>query len=535
MQTGTVQAQDVAEVPADSRKLPTPDELEADGAIIGNIIFDKQDVFDLSDPDEDKWLYRLANRWHIITRDSVVRQQLLFKPGDPFSQRLLEESERLLRRNSYLYDAKIRVVKYENGVADVLVWTRDLWTLMPGLSVSRSGGENRSRVSLSERNLVGTGITLKLAYTNDVDRSSTSFEFLDRNLGNSWTTLYMRVAENSDGDATQFDLRQPFYSLDSRWSGGVGFLDEAREEAFYDLGEEAAEYAVDRNNYSISGGWSSGLTHGWVRRWSAGFVHDEDDFRPVTDGTLPELLPEDRLLKYPFISFEMLQDNFQTISNRDQIGRTEDFYLGTRWSATLGWADEEFGSDRNSLIYAASASTGFGAIEKKALFLSSWTGGRVDDGASVNTHVGIDARYYNQISSKRLFFMTIEAVVGNNLDLDALVDLGGDNGLRGYPLRYQTGDSRALLTIEQRYFTDWYPFRLFRVGGAIFADIGRTWGENPVGEPSLGWLKDVGFGLRLGPTRASGRDVIHVDIAFPLDGDPSIDSVQILIESKRSF
>jgi hypothetical protein len=102
-------------------------------------------------------------------------------------------------------------------------------------------------------------------------------------------------------------------------------------------------------------------------------------------------------------------------------------------------------------------------------------------------------------------------------------------------LRYQTGDSRALFTIEQRYFTDWYPFRLFRVGGAIFADIGRTWGESPTGAQPLGWLKDVGLGLRLGPTRASGRDVVHVDIAFPLDGDASIDSVQFLIESKRSF
>ena len=131
--------------------------------------------------------------------------------------------------------------------------------------------------------------------------------------------------------------------------------------------------------------------------------------------------------------------------------------------------------------------------------------------------------------------MTFDASWGNNLDLDNLVDLGGDTGLRGYPLRYQTGDSRILLTAEQRYFTDWYPFRLFRVGGAVFADIGRTWGDNPAGGPPLGWLKNVGLGLRLGPTRSSGRDVIHIDIALPLDGDPSIDSVQFLIDSKRSF
>ncbi len=91
------------------------------------------------------------------------------------------------------------------------------------------------------------------------------------------------------------------------------------------------------------------------------------------------------------------------------------------------------------------------------------------------------------------------------------------------------------MTAEQRYFTDWYPFRLFRVGGAIFADVGRTWGENPVGGAPAGWLKDIGVGLRLGSTRSTGRDVVHIDIAFPLDGDPSIDDVQFLLESKRSF
>jgi len=522
-------------VAGDGSTIPSADDLEVSGAVIGQVIFDKQDVFDTTLPGENKSLYRLANRWHIITRDSVIRQQLLFKRGDRYSKRLLEESERLLRRNSYLFDVKITPVRYKDGVVDIKVWTRDLWTLTPGLSVSRSGGENRSQISISERNLVGTGITLKLAYTDTVDRSSTSFEFLDRNLGNSWTTLFLRRAENSDGDTTQIDLFRPFYSLDSRWSAGAGYLDDAREESFYALGDAVAQYAVVNEKYTIRGGRSAGLRNGWARRWNAGVVHDKHYFSEVPNGTLPALVPEDRLLIYPYVGFQLLEDNFQTSSNRDQIGRTEDFYLGTQVSGSVGWADRRFGSDRNSLLYSANISNGFGAIRKKALFLSSQLSGRVDDGASTNTMLGVNARYYNQISDKRLFFMTVQADAGNNLDLDSLFDLGGDTGLRGYPLRYQSGDSRALMTIEQRYFTDWYPFRLFRVGGAIFADVGRTWGSNPVGESSLGWLKDVGFGLRLGSTRASGRNVIHVDIAFPLDGDPSIDSVQILIESKRSF
>ena len=52
---------------------------------------------------------------------------------------------------------------------------------------------------------------------------------------------------------------------------------------------------------------------------------------------------------------------------------------------------------------------------------------------------------------------------------------------------------------------------------------------------SQGLLKDVGFGLRLGNSRSALGNVLHLDVAFPLDGDSSIDSVQFLVETQRSF
>jgi outer membrane protein assembly factor BamA len=519
----------------DTPEVPTPEELEASGAIIGEIIYEKQNVFDPSQPGENKSLYRLANRWHVITRDSVIRNQLLFRSRDQFQARLLDESERILRQNAFLYDASVDPVRYANGTVDILIRTRDLWTLMPGLSVSRSGGENRTRFSLSERNLLGRGVSLRLSHTENVDRDSTSFQYFDKNLGRSWTSLFLGLADNSDGETADLRLVRPFYALDARWSAGGTFFDDAREVSFYELGEEAAEYQVESNTHKLFYGWSGGLRNGWTRRWTAGFVYDDRQFSTVDNGELPPLVPENRRLAYPFIGVEILEDRFEATSNRDQIERTEDFFLGTRLWASLGYADEAFGADRQSLLYRVEASRGFGSIRKKALLFSATVDGRLDDGDSANAQVTASARFYNQITDKRLFFMIAEARHGRALDLDNYAELGGDNGLRGYPLRYQTGESKFLLTAEQRYFTDWYPFKLVRVGGALFADIGRTWGESPLGERPVGWLKDVGFGLRLVPTRASGRDVIHIDVAFPLDGDSSIDDVQLLIESKRSF
>lgn len=522
----------VAEAPSG---LPSGKSLEADAAIIGSISFDKQNVFDLTNDKENNALYRLANRWHIVTRDSVIRNQLLFAEGDVYSERLVRETERVLRQNAFFYDAKIEPIRYENGVVDLRVWTRDLWTLMPGLSLSRSGGENRVRMSLSERNLLGRGTSVRLTYVDNVDREETSIQYFDRNLGKSWTSLFVEYADASDGDTADLRVVRPFYQLDARWSGGLTLFDNAREVSFYDLGNEAAEYAAEYQRHNAFYGWSKGLTDGWVRRYTAGFTYDDNQFSPVQNGDLPVVLPQDRRLVYPYLGVELVQDRFESTSNRDQMERTEDFFIGARLWASVGYASEGLGSDRESLVYRMEFSQGFGSMEKKALLMSGSFSGRFDDGNGRNTELSVNARYYNQVTDKRLFFMTLDASAGENLDLDNLVDLGGDTGLRGYPLRYQTGESRFLFTIEQRYFTDWYPFRLFRVGGAVFADAGRVWGDNPLGSAPLGWLRDVGIGLRLAPTRASGRDVIHIDIAFPLDGDPTIDSVQFLIESKRSF
>jgi hemolysin activation/secretion protein len=131
--------------------------------------------------------------------------------------------------------------------------------------------------------------------------------------------------------------------------------------------------------------------------------------------------------------------------------------------------------------------------------------------------------------------MGLSATAGSNLDVDGQVLLGGDNGLRGYPLRYQAGTGRWLFTAEQRMFTNWFPFQLFNVGGAVFYDMGRVTGRDPLGSAPQGLLKDVGFGLRFGNSRSALGNVLHVDFAFPLDGDSSIRSMQVVVETKRRF
>ncbi|MFL6547924.1 MAG: hypothetical protein ACJ8OJ_04470 [Povalibacter sp.] len=515
--------------------IPDPAELERSGALIGDIQIDPQNIFNTEDPKEDTKIFRAANKLHIRTRESVVRQQLLFKSGDHYSQRALDESERILRGARYLYDAWIRPTAYHDGVVDLVVTTRDVWTLNPGLSFGRRGGTNTFGFELEELNILGTGTSISASHKSGVDRDTNALEYKNPHVAGSWVGLHAIYANSSDGSTRGFEIERPFFSLQTPVATGFSGLDDERVEPLYDRGEIVDEFGAHTRTATVYGGWSKGLVNGWTRRWTVGASYDEAQFSALPEWSHVGLIPEDRKLVYPWIGVDLIQDEFQKMRDHDQIGRTEDFYLGTRVSAKIGWADPSFGSDRSALIFSGTAGHGLGAGTDSTLLLSTSVTGRLEDGELSNTLINGAVRYYHQQSPKRLFFTTLEGSAGRNLDLDNQILLGGDNGLRGYPLRYQTGDSRALLTVEERYFTDWYPFRLFRIGGAAFFDIGRTWGESPVGSPSLGVLKDVGIGLRIGSSRSGLGNLIHVDLAFPLDGDPSIDKVQLLVETKQKF
>ena len=520
---------------SNNEQVPGDQSVASSSAVIGEIVLNKLNVFDLSDPDENKWLYRLANRAHVVTKDKVIMKQLLFSSGDDYSPRIVDESERILRGNPYFYDVSIKPLQRDDGVVDIRVTTRDVWTLTPELSLSRSGGENRSKFGFEELNLFGRGQAVNVARTNGVDRESTSFAFSDKHLGRSWVSATLRVADNSDGHSNVLSVNRPFYSLDTNWSAGASIIDDERRSVLYRLGHEAAEFQHEREFVSAIGGWSAGLKHNNVRRWTFGVAYDDNRFSAVPLPTLPAAIPVDRKLVYPFFGVEFIEDRYAKSNNRDQIGRTEDFLMGTRLTAVLGWSDQIFGATTDAFLYWASARRGIGSIDRNALLLAATASGRITGGDTQNTLVTLSARYYRHQSAKRLFFATMDVTVGGDLDLDNPVQLGGDSGLRGYPLRYQSGDAKILLTVEQRYFTDWYPFRLIRLGGAVFFDAGRTWGENPLGGNNLGWLRDIGMGLRFATTRSGVRKIVHLDVAFPLDGDQSIDNVQILLESKRSF
>jgi hypothetical protein len=515
--------------------IPSGAELEAAGAVIGKITIANGDVFDNSVRGESGWLYRTANRLHINTRKTVIRQQLLFETGQPYVHRVVQETERILRANDYLYDAVIRPTRWDGQTVDLEVRTRDTWTLNPGLNFNRQGGQNSGSVELEEKNLFGSGQSLSFGWSSDVDRESLNFAYYDPHFHSTWTRLALAYRDADDGDTKAMRLERPFYSFDTRRAGGMYLYDTEFEDPRYAYGERVGEFQHQQQFYDGYAGWSDGWRDGWVRRWTLGVTYDRNRFEAVPDEELGGPLPEDRTLLYPWVGFDILEDVFEVRRNQDQIERSEDVLLGFRAGGRVGFAADAAGSDRDALMFSAYAQDGWNFGDDSSLFLSAIGSGRVEEEGLRNAVLTAEARYYVRTSPRTKFFAAISGTTSEALDAEQQLLLGGDTGLRGYPLRYQAGTSLALLTLEERYYTDWYPFRLFNVAGAVFFDMGRTWGTDVTGATSDGLLKDVGIGLRLGSSRSAFGNVIHIDLAFPLDGGDDIDSVQFVVETKSRF
>jgi hypothetical protein len=518
------------------KDVPSDEVLEAEGAIIGNVEIATHNIFDEDDPRERNGLFKLADRLHIRSKHATIRAQLLFASGDKYLGRKLAETERALRLQPYVYDARIVPVRYAGGKVDIRVTTKDVWTLSPGVSFGRTGGTNDTRFNLQDSNFLGWGKTLQLSRGSNVDRTSNTVAWTDPNvLGSHWTST-LTYSDSSDGSQRQALVTLPFYSLDAPWSAKISVNDYDRTISRYNLGNIIDQFNDNETAYELSGGVSKGLIDGWTKRWTFGMRYDRNLFLPARVTTVPaKILPPDRTLSYPFTGFDILQDAYKKIGDENQIGRAEDLYFGTEVKGEIGYSSGAFGADRSAVMLSLKALHGFDLPHEQQLFLTSDFSSRLEGGQPRNLIADAAAKYYWRWREDWLLYAAFSGTTTYMLDPEMQLLLGGDNGLRGYPLRFESGTSRALFTVEQRVFTDWYPFRLARVGAAVFADVGRTWGSGIIGNSDPGLLKDVGFGLRLGNTRSGLGNVLHIDFAFPLSGAAGIQKFQFLVQTMQSF
>lgn len=508
--------------------------------IIGYIEIDVGDIFDTEKAKENNWLFRTANALHINTKESVIRKDLLFKEKQKFSPRLVSESERRLRSRKYLNRVKIETTDNCDGTVDVHVKAREVWTFKPTVSFSRAGSNNNTSIGIEDTNFMGLGKSLSLSRSSDADRSYTVFEYYDPNTGFLNSSLQLNYSSNSDGYDHGIAWQKPFESLESKWSAGVS-LDRYEELNYlYDAGEQVDRYLRASREFDIFYGWRVHLSDESVHRVMVGSTSVDHGFSSDVDTLDNSIVPEHNEFFYPWVEYQYLQESYIQTSNFRQINRIEDINLGWNFRLRVGYTSSELDVLDGMYAIESEVSKSQPITDNSMIVLNSKIEGFYgDEGLTNFKNTQNLALHWQNFESGQFFINYTESKIVNPLNHEYLT-LGGDEGLRGFPSNYQTGDHSRLFNIEQRFYGHKELLSLFYLGGAVFFDGGHAWGGAPVEQTQEGWLRDVGFGLRLSNTRLGGRldgghNVIHFDVAFPLDADRDVDMMQFLVKVKSSF
>ena len=224
------------------------------------------------------------------------------------------------------------------------------------------------------------------------------------------------------------------------WAAGATAVKDNRIDAVYNAGQVVSEYRHRQEQAEAFAGWSRGRVDGWVQRYSIGISLLDDRYAPEPGLTAPAALNADQRLIGPFVRYELIEDRYEKVINRDMIGIPEFVALGFNSTVQLGWADTGLGSSHDALLYQAAVSRGFVPWPEQTLLASASITGQYSDGRVRRQLFGMDAKYYLPQGGRWLFYAAASADTLTHPDVLDMLLLGGDNGLRGYPLRYQAGD-----------------------------------------------------------------------------------------------
>jgi len=510
------------------------------GKTIGDITLIRHNVFSDDKTLSLNWLYQWLNDIHTVTREKVILQELSFDPNGLFDPVKIRESERLLRHQKYIYDARIKPVKLCGETVSLAISTRDTWSITPAFNLSHNGDETKTRLSLTESNFMGSGKLVSIARSSNAQRQEYTLIYRDPNMSGSHIKNAIEYSDNSDGHRHYVALELPFYALNSKTSYGMYYTNEKLNDPIYQQQDKLTDLTHQINSYQLFGGYSQGYVDNQSIRWRYGINFEKDIFGK-TDHSLSLIPLNSRTNFYPWLEFSLLENRYKTLTNFHSIKRTEDINLGRNFSASLGYSPRSWSNDKSRLIYHVQSKNAFQFRNDLITVAGSISGNWLaDDKKSRDVTAKLNAQYYHFSNKDWVFYANASFNLLKSPYIENQLFLGGDTGLRGYPVRYKMGNKNALINIEQRYYSDLYWWKLIRVGGAVFIDVARNWGaQSPLISDYASidnrWLSNIGMGLRLAPSRADANHVIHIDLAFPLTQAPDIDRARFIIQVKQSF
>lgn len=181
----------------------------------------------------ESFISKTGNKLHIKTHQHVIRNLLLIAENQVFDSLLVRESERLVRKNTFVSDVSFYVSSSsENSdMVDIHIRVLDTWSIIPNGSYNAG----RATVGLTEDNFVGFGHKFQNQFTWNTSNNAYAHNhgYYIPNFHNTYisSALIFRSEENKDYDVS-FKVDRPFFSSFARWGAGV-YLSQQFQQDFY--------------------------------------------------------------------------------------------------------------------------------------------------------------------------------------------------------------------------------------------------------------------------------------------------------------
>jgi len=484
---------------------------------IGEIILQRHNVFNENNEREQGAFYSFANGIHTVSHNHVIQGYLLFSTGDKYDTRILHESERLLRKQKYLFNARIIPFRKCGNTVDILVVTRDTWSLVPIISFSSQGGHSKTKYGVRDTNFLGSGKRISIVQETGYDDTSTLLVYDDPNTLGTTYQMRLEYEDSVEGSRREFELNKPFFSLDTEYAFGMRWQNRIQNIELYQLTESINQFKQDISERSFYLGYLYDNNETWYRRLLFGYDRiRKNHYVSEVNPDQTNFIPEDKIYSYPWFGISVVEDDFAKYKNLNFMDVDEDINLGSSFLARIGWSGEEQLATNDAIYFNLAADKAFAPWDDTLLTLSFAAEGFWNTHSSTkqDTYLKFDSKYFTFSGDQSRSYFHLSYIHYYDLPDDRQIKLDGETGMRGYPLNFLTGDEALLLQYEKRWYTDWHWFQLARVGMVAYIDVGKVWNQ---GNDNDLLLSDVGFGLRIMSSRAFVRNIAHIDIAFPIE------------------
>ena len=517
-----------------------------EGKRIGRILIASENIVDPEDP----WP-SLINFFHWKTKPHVVRQELLFSPGEPYNEQLAEESERNLRKLAIFALARVIAVKgSEPDEVDVLVVTKDLLSIRLNTEFNIVGTLVETlRIRPSELNFLGRNKQVYLDFLLHLDTLSLGQGYLDpRILGTrlafteSAAVIFNRHTHEAEGSRGQLTFGLPLYSLQAKHGFELDAAWDVETVRNYqgamvwllpyptaDSPTASVPFIYEARQVSGAGSYTRSFGTRFKTNLTAGIGAYSNRYQPPASLGLPEdqrawlianYLPLSEKAVYLAGRVQVFQADYRVLHDFDTFALSEDYQLGYAGLLTVRWAETAFGSSRRFLEGAAVARYRLYRFDDLATLSAGaslrFQPGETDGLTWVNKRAAIELVNISPfIGIGRIAARALVQV--NAADLQhQLITLGGGQGIRGIPLQALVGPNAVLFNLEYRSRS--VAFRTVHVGFVLFWDAGNAYPRLPgtILEPS-GIIHTVGLGLRILLPQFN-RVPLRIDFGYAING-----------------